>query len=317
MKKLSFVFTSLAAVALTLASCSSEEKYNGLDEDLPEVLPDGRVEARFGAIDNGVEELDDTRSAWQGQFQENIGITAHTEDGSEIFDGYDNMEYRPVYSGSSYRFDAVGDGIYYSAYENERIKFSAYYPHQNQLENGIYKIDLTQGYDNIEPLLWCGITADSYNKKSSVVTLNMLRQYATIRIELVAGGGYDDADVKRGGTVAISDMTLKADFNVYTGECTATETGDLDVTPNQIQSNGLFFIYALPAEALSTRVVKIKLASGDEYNWEIGEKAFEAGHFYQYRLRINKVESNFDITIEDEVDGDDNVEYPDYIDLNN
>ena len=263
MKKLSLVFTSLSAVAMTLASCSSEEKYNGLDEDLPEVLPDGRVEARFGAIDNGVEELDDTRSAWQGQFQENIGITAHTEDGS------------------------------------------------------VYKIDLTQGYDNIEPLLWCGISADSYNKKSSVVTLNMLRQYATIRIELVAGGGYDDADVKRGGTVAISDMTLKADFNVYTGECTAIETGDLDVTPNQIQSNGLFFIYALPAEALSTRVVKIKLASGDEYNWEIGEKAFEAGHFYQYRLRINKVESQFNITIEDEVAGDDNVEYPDYIDLNN
>lgn len=88
MKKLSLVFTSLAAVAMTLASCSSEEKYNGLDEDLPKMLPDGRVEARFGAIDNGVEELDDTRSAWQGQFQENIGITAHTEDGSEIFDGY-------------------------------------------------------------------------------------------------------------------------------------------------------------------------------------------------------------------------------------
>ena len=123
MKKLSLIFTGLAAVAaLTLASCSDEDKFSSVmpDEDLPEVLPDGRVEARFGAPEGGgLEVLEDmmrSSSTWNPSlFESHLGIIAYTEDGSEIYDGYENEEYRAFYSGSSVRFDAWNDGIYYSA----------------------------------------------------------------------------------------------------------------------------------------------------------------------------------------------------------
>lgn len=54
---------AFAASALLLAGCSngSEEILN----DQPEVLPDGRVEARFSAGGvGGIEEVDGTRGAW-------------------------------------------------------------------------------------------------------------------------------------------------------------------------------------------------------------------------------------------------------------
>lgn len=60
-------------------------------------------------------------------YDAHIGIIAYTEDGNEIFDGYENEGYRAFISGSSLRFPSIGDGIYYSADANERIKFSAYY----------------------------------------------------------------------------------------------------------------------------------------------------------------------------------------------
>lgn len=315
------IFTGVTATALVfLASCSSEEKYNGLDNDIPEVLPDGRVEVLFGAPADGVEVIEGdnmmrSSSQWiPSVYDAHIGIIAYTEDGNEIFDGYDNEEYRAFISGSSLRFSSIGDGIYYSADANERIKFSAYYPYQENLENGeIFKADLTQGFDDIDQLMWTGKTSDSYNKESGVVQLNMLRQYATIRILLNAGDGYDAEDIE-GATITISEMARKADFNVHTGQVTSvTETGTLDFSFRGISAG--YYIYALPTEASATRTVTIRLASGEEYPWEIGDKTFEAGHFYEYNLRVNKTESQFNITIEDQVDGDSSVKYPNYVDL--
>lgn len=323
MKKLSLIFTGLAAVAaLTLASCSDEDKFSSVmpDEDLPEVLPDGRVEARFGAPEgSGLEVLEDmmrSSSTWNPSvFESHLGIIAYTEDGSEIYDGYENEEYRAFYSGSSVRFDAWNDGIYYSADPEERIKFSAYYPYQETLENGnIFKVDLTQNYDDTDMLLWTGMTEDSYNKESGVVQMNMLRQYAIVRIILNEGDGYDADDIKD-ATITISEMALKADFDVHTGQVTnVTETGTQNFSFLGVSAG--YYIYALPTEASATRTVIIRLASGAEYEWVIADKTFEAGHFYEFNLRVNKVESQFNITVEDQIiDKEGSVSYPNYVDL--
>lgn len=242
--------------------------------------------------------VDGTRasSEWSSSFDNNIGIIAYTENG-DIFNGYANEEYRPRYS-QVYVFEAVGDGIYYSADANERIKFSAYYPYQELTDGNIYKVDLTQGYNNIDELLWAGMSTESYNKDSGVVALNMLRQYSTVRITLEEGDGYESGDVN-GATVTISNITLKADFNVKTGEVAATETGSLTFEDRGVSAG--WFIYVLPTAADVNRIVTVTLASGESFDWAIGDKAFEAGRYYQYNLRVNKVGSSFSFTVEDRV----------------
>lgn len=282
---------AFAASALLLAGCSNESEE--ILNDQPEVLPDGRVEARFSAGGvGGIEEVDGTRGGWTTAFDQNIGIIAYTESG-DIFNGYSNVEYRQIAG----RFDAVGDGIYYSADPEERIKFSAYYPYQELTDGNIYKVDLTQAYDGGSILLWTGMTADSYNKESGVVALDLQRMYSTVRILVNAGDGYDDDDVK-GATLTISNVPLKADFNVNTGEMKVTESGTMNFTDLGVSAG--YYIYILPTAADAGRVVTVTLASGESYNWPIPDKEFEDGYFYEYHLRVNKVGSSFTFTIEDQ-----------------
>lgn len=286
---------AFAASALLLAGCSNESEE--IINDQPEVLPDGRVEVRFAAGGvGGIEEIDGTRAPWSSSYEENIGIIAYTESG-EIFNGYSNEEYRAISGSSGWRFDAVGDGIYYSAKPEERIKFSAYYPYQELTDGNIYKVDLTQAYDGGNILLWTGMTADSYNKESGVVALDLQRMYSTVRILVNAGDGYDDDDVK-GATLTISNVPLKADFNVNTGEMKVTESGTMNFTDLGVSAG--YYIYILPTAADAGRVVTVTLASGESYNWPIPDKEFEDGYFYEYHLRVNKVGSSFTFTIEDQ-----------------
>lgn len=299
---------AFAASALLLAGCSngSEEILN----DQPEVLPDGRVEARFSAGGvGGIEEVDGTRGAWNTSYDENIGIIAYTESG-DIFNGYSNEEYRAIHNNTTgWRFDAVGDGIYYSANPEERIKFSAYYPYQELTDGNIYKVDLTQAYDGGNILLWTGMTADSYNKESGVVALELQRMYSTIRILIEAGDGYNSDDLD-GAALTISDMPLKADFNVRTGETTVTESGAMSFA---YRVSAGYYVWTLPTVANADRVVTVTLASGDTYKWQIPDKTFEGGHFYEYHLRVNKINSSFSLTIEDRTD--EIMGIRDYIDL--
>ena len=298
---------AFAASALLLAGCSNESEE--IINDQPEVLPDGRVEVRFAAGGvGGIEEIDGTRAPWSSSYEENIGIIAYTESG-EIFNGYSNEEYRAISGSSGWRFDAVGDGIYYSAKPEERIKFSAYYPYQELTDGNIYKVDLPQNYYDTPELLWAGMTSESYNKESGVVALELDRMYSTIRILLEEGSGYTSADLD-GATLTISDMPLKADFNVKTGETTVTETGTMSF---EYRVSAGYYVWTLPVEADADRVVTVTLASGDTYNWAIPDKAFEDGHFYEYHLRLNKVNSSFSLTIEDRTD--EIMGNRDYIDL--
>lgn len=269
------------------------------------VFTDGRVEARFSAGGvGGIEEVDGTRGGWTTAFDQNIGIIAYTESG-EIFNGYSNVEYRQIAG----RFDAVGDGIYYSANPEERIKFSAYYPYQELTDGNIYKVDLTQAYDGGNILLWTGMTADSYNKESGVVALDLQRMYSTVRILLEAGDGYNSDDLD-GAALTISDMPLKADFNVRTGETTVTESGAMSFA---YRVSAGYYVWTLPTVANADRVVTVTLASGDTYKWQIPDKTFEGGHFYEYHLRVNKINSLFSLTIEDRTD--EIMGIRDYIDL--
>lgn len=298
---------AFAASALLLAGCSNESEE--IINDQPEVLPDGRVEVRFAAGGvGGIEEIDGTRAPWSSSYEENIGIIAYTESG-EIFNGYSNEEYRAISGSSGWRFDAVGDGIYYSAKPEERIKFSAYYPYQELTDGNIYKVDLTQNYYDTPELLWAGMTSESYNKESGVVALELDRMYSTIRILLEEGSGYTSADLD-GATLTISDMPLKADFNVKTGETTVTETGTMSF---EYRVSAGYYVWTLPVEADADRVVTVTLASGDTYNWAIPDKTFEGGHFYEYHLRVNKINSSFSLTIEDRTD--EIMGIRDYIDL--
>lgn len=299
---------AFAASALLLAGCSNESEE--ILNDQPEVLPDGRVEARFSAGGvGGIEEVDGTRGGWTTAFDQNIGIIAYTESG-DIFNGYSNEEYRAIYNNTTgWRFDAVGDGIYYSAKPEERIKFSAYYPYQELTDGNIYKVDLTQNFFDTPELLWVGMTTESYNKESDVVSLELQRMYSTIRILLEAGDGYNSDDLD-GAALTISDMPLKADFNVRTGETTVAESGAMSFA---YRVSAGYYVWTLPTAADADRVVTVTLASGDTYTWPIPDKAFEDGHFYEYHLRVNKINSSFSLTIEDQTD--DIMGNRDYIDL--
>lgn len=292
-----YFYSVLALAAMLFASCNKVEQF----DDKPEVLPDGRVEVLFGASGGGSLDVTEiTRASWNTSYDGHIGIFAFNEDGTEIFDGYSNMEYAAYHNDTSgWRFTSYGDGIYYSADESVRVKFLAYYPYQENLENGnVYKVDLTQNYRDTEQLLWTDMSAESYNKTSDVVNLEMQNKYSIIRILLRNGGGYDSDDVN-GATLTISDMPLKADFNLYTGEMTVTETGDLTFSDLGVSAG--YYIYVVPTAAAADRAVTVTLANGDTYVWEIGDKAFDEGYFYEYHLRLNKTESSFYFTIEDQL----------------
>lgn len=153
------------------------------------------------------------------------------------------------------------------------------------------------------------MTSESYDKESDVVALELQRMYSTIRILLEAGDGYNSDDLD-GATLTISDMPLKADFNVRTGETTVTESGVMSFA---YRVSAGYYVWALPTAADADRVVTVTLASGDTYTWPIPDKAFEDGHFYEYHLRVNKINSSFSLTIEDQTD--DIMGNRDYIDL--
>lgn len=110
--------------------------------------------------------------------------------------------------------------------------------------------------------------------------------------------------------MTISDMPLKADFNVRTGETTVTESGAMSFA---YRVSAGYYVWTLPTVANADRVVTVTLASGDTYKWQIPDKTFEGGHFYEYHLRVNKINSSFSLTIEDRTD--EIMGIRDYIDL--
>lgn len=300
--KNNFLYPLLAVAALCLTSC---DKNGSPVPNGGEPTPDGRVAVQFtaGTLDVQPAAASATRSETAWTREGNIGIYMVGENSLDIVEQTANRNYHWVASQLTFNPASADQAVYFPV-DGSKVRFAAYYPHQT-LTNNIYKVDLTdQPSLNDQAafeLLWTGVTA-AHDKTQPTVALNFDHQYARIDLSVKNGTGITKEDLKK-IVVTMTEMQLKADFDVLTGEI--TPDGDAgELTFNRWASDGSGqTALVLPTEASQTRVINFTLGK-DTFVWKIPEKTFAAGKVYEYTVKVNRTPLGIAASITDWIEGE-------------
>ncbi|WP_075964327.1 fimbrillin family protein [Parabacteroides massiliensis] len=287
----------LAAALLAFASCDKNETTSSIDP----TDPAKRVAVQFTGSTLDIEPAPETRAVSPWKQTGKIGIYAFYQTSDEIADDYANVPY--ACDGSGNTFTPVDKTIYFPV-NGSRLRFMAYFPHQNLTgpiykTGTTYKVDLTtqpnpDGQAAVE-LLWTGGITASANKMQPNVSLNFKRQYARIMLTVKNGNGITADDLKK-MTVSITDMHRKADFNLMTGRLTPTDNAaSLTLKDYTADGTGRTAL-VLPTTADAGRTMDFTLGT-DTFRWPIGGKAFEAGKSYTYTVTVNRTPLGLTATV--------------------
>lgn len=198
---------------------------------------------------------------------------------SSIIDGADNKVYAT--SGNGY-FTPINDGqaIYYP--ESGTVDFISYYPHQANLVDYKYKIDITDqsSQEDLDLLYSNNLTGISNNNR---IPLAYTRQMAKIELNITTGAGVTSLD---GLSIVISGLKTKADFNLANAVITVDDASGADISPNIMtitQTSAKGQTVVIPDNGGAGRTISFTLPSIGTFKWEIPSSLkLEKGKRYKY-----------------------------------
>lgn len=297
MKKSYLTFSALLTLGAALTGCNS-------DEHLP--ATDGRVALQ---VSSGIQ----TR-AFDDQWEANdeIGIFMLNSKQSTVADGYGNVPYKvesAVASGKA--FGPASTVIYFPANGDKR-DFIAYYPYSaTKVTDGVYNIDLTEQNPQKEIDFMIAEKVTDKSRTQPDVSFQFTHKLAKIVMEIEAGDGLDNNDLKN-MKITLTGQPTKGTFNVLTDDevtaATDDKTGiDLLVNTDGTKAEGIVF----PSENYNGMKFVFATASMGSYEWSLDNSTatrFEPGKKYVYTITVHRSGLNVTSSINNWESGNGNGE---------
>lgn len=302
MKGTKYLF--LAATALSLAACSSDDENMGVNDGPVAAQITAGVSGPATRANNDVWETDDI-----GVMVTDVTPTEGKE-ASNIKSLYQNVKYTTASTGTEADFTST-DGIFFQD-ASETVTFAAYAPYQSSDKatlpgsNGVITDntssqntrELQKAFDYIYA---SGATASRNNPQVSFSGEHEFQHKMTKLILIVrtsANDGFSETDVTR-GTYTLSGLTHTGQFNVTTGEAAATGTASSDawsLSANSLMTEGettqRTFTSILYPQDLASPLVFTATIDNQNYTSAGNEVQIQpelnAGYSYTYTITVKK-----------------------------
>ena len=292
MKKNLFL-TTITAIAVTVAFVSCQQ-----DEHEPN--SNSRMEARFST--NIVKETPLATRAAGDKWHENdsIGIFMFEEQYTNVVEGMGNVKYTTEDGGKTGEFTAT-DKIIYFPDNGAKVRFMSYYPYTENIENNIYKVDVSdQTNQPAIDLLYSFNDAAKYDKTSpdKKVSLVFDHMLTKININIKAGDGLEDSDLDN-IEVYFEGFNTEVNFNLISGSL--SEPSDIsNIIPAKITKKEEYYVsyeaIIIPTEDPRSAKIVFDLQNGNEgepsksdvFTWKFNNVNLIKGTEYTYNVTISR-----------------------------
>ena len=212
---------------------------------------------------------------------DNIGISAYLSGTNEPYSNAENKCYQ-----------TSGNGLFAPKTEKDRIgypiggnavDFSAYYPYNPAVVNGIYEVDLRDQSSLRNTDLLYSNNAKAKNKYSEGIDLVFERPLSKLVIHAIPGEGMQEKDL-HGLTVSLENTLRQAKFNLSDGTLLPHgEKAPITLQTNNLRSEAI----VLPGTALNASIA-ITSANADVYAAPLPETEFLPGTAHHYQVTVNR-----------------------------
>ena len=238
--------------------------------------------AEFTSVVNSLRVNNDnwTTGDQVGIFALNTGQTIATG----IYDGKVNIKYNAETNGV---FTETETSIIFPK-DGSALDFIAYYPYQDGIADGIYKVDVTNQSDLSKLDLIYSKNAKNKTKSTSKVDLTFDHQLALFEMNLKVVPG---ANISlEGATASFESILTTATFDLSTGALRPGTESEMNLVVNKISdSNARISMVLIPGTSLEEAQLKVVLG-GKEYIWKPETMLIEAGKKYVVTTSVGTVE---------------------------
>ncbi|MDO4770830.1 fimbrillin family protein [Porphyromonas sp.] len=274
--------------AMALTAC--DKKQHGEEP----TLPDTKVHFASKINDLRVENNKWNTGDALGIYALNTGKTNLTTD---IYNNYANVKYTSNTDGV---FTEAGSPIIFPK-DGSALDFVAYYPYQEGLANGIYKINVKDQSNPAALDLIYSNSAKSYTKANPNVNLifNHELSFVTLKLSAMPGAVVSFEEP----SASFEGLVTAADFNLSNGLLTLGETKEKMILNVQKVSDTQVMIsmVLLPGTKIEEGTLSVTLG-GKEYTWQSEVRTLEKGKKYGYTLAVGEeaeIKTIFGSTITD------------------
>lgn len=258
--------------SMSFASCDKAD--NSITEP--------RAKVEFTSIVNNLRVENDswTTGDQVGIFALNTGQTIATG----IYDGKANIKYNAETNGV---FTETETSIIFPKH-GSALDFIAYYPYQDGIADGIYKVDVTNQSDLSKLDLIYSKNAKNKTKSTPKVDLTFDHQLALFEMNLKVVPG---ANISlEGATASFESILTTATFDLSTGDLRPGAESEMNLVVNKISdSNARISMVLIPGTSLEEAQLKVVLG-GKEYIWKPETMLIEAGKKYVVTTSVGTVE---------------------------
>lgn len=245
--------------------------------------------------------FNDVENSWD----ENDAIGVFMFDGSakEIINEAVNIKYTATESGATVKFSTLTPIKIHS----ENVDFVSYYPYDSDINDFVYSKELSdqsKGYEAFD-LLYAKNT-DVNNEAAKSLSFNFSHQLSKVIIKPKLGDGC----VLKG--VTIKGMPVSYQFDLYSGEFSSGETGDIIPYYNEAESSYTALVTPVSNAALMSILFEVEDDKGNakEYTYVVNPEkisSFDKGKSYTINLDIQTIVVPDPEEPEDPVEGFDHV----------
>lgn len=286
--KTRYYFTLLLFNLLLLFSCDSN------DEDIAPINDDSISTIRM--VDRNWENNDAI-----GVFFVKDG--ANLNDPTDIL--YENIKYEydnsnPAWQQLGYKaFKISSSNIPYYPVDDSKIQAIAYYPYDLSWSsiNGIYNIDVSdQSKQQDIDLLYAPITNGDYKKTnaSNPINLDFYHKLSRLILDIKAGDGISEDDIKNKLTVKLNNYIYKGAFSLATGNVSPSESEKKTINPYKASSASSGHLVRYEAILIPQKTFTIDFfISTTKYSLDLKDSTgsaleLESGTQYVYSITITK-----------------------------
>lgn len=258
----------LAAVAISLGGCNSEDAY--MDDPIA-----AQISATIG--DN-----DPTRASditWDKD--DNIGITMSGR--------YSNIEY--VTANGDGKFE--GTAMYFRN-KQEAVTITAYYPYTGTEGKTPAIIETSTGVDRqtkAEQPKFDFLYAMNENVTGADPKVKLVFQHRMSKLTLTFKNGNDGTDVSKINSCRIDGLIMEGTFNPVNGDCSAKTTGTatFTLTPTVKHGEALLSLILFP-QIVDKVTMHITDSENQEYSCQLkfDGNRLESGFDYSYTIKVMK-----------------------------
>lgn len=270
--KLFKLFTLMAAgTMITACNNEIENLSRSADNRVMSLQTAGKAYTRFNDVTN----------TWENNDKIGVYMYGAGAGSTDILNGAENVLFTTQGGESPVNFTSE-TGIQIAG---ENAKFTAYYPQNGDITDGIYKVALgnqAEGYA-AHDLMWA-MNNNVSSEDAKSLSMTFKHQLAKLAIEITSNSG------ETVQSVSIQGISISADFNIATGEFSNEAKGY--ITPCKTAGNkySALVLPTNPATALSM-IITTDAAEDNTYEYTFNSgtiSELKAGYIYTIKIGLGE-----------------------------